>query len=286
MDEMKENEENQKQKLKEDKDSILFTEAFSLDGEMPPAPKKETKASIGKQLQLTRIREKISLEKMCKDTKIRMKYLQAIEDDNLSIIPEKVAARGFIKICARYLELDHTELLAQLDNKSSEDQSIDKASSLSEKWQKKQPVLSGLFIIAGIIALVLLFIIFNNPEAKSTARVNESSTQIRVTPATNEAKAQEIEEATATLSIKVPKLAKLTAKAIQNAWIKVKVDEKDIFHGMLKKGRSKTWYGKESVQIRSPEPNYINLIFNDKDVGKLGKDHKVSERSFQAERVR
>lgn len=54
-----------------------------------------------------------SLERVSKDLHIRLSYLQAIEESDVSQMPERVYVLGFVKSYAHYLGLNVEEILAQ-----------------------------------------------------------------------------------------------------------------------------------------------------------------------------
>jgi cytoskeletal protein RodZ len=67
--------------------------------------------TIGTTLRLRREEKKLTLEQVSIETKIRINYLQAIETDQLSILPSLAQARGFIRLYASFLGLDPYALL-------------------------------------------------------------------------------------------------------------------------------------------------------------------------------
>ncbi|MCX7568598.1 DUF4115 domain-containing protein [Tumebacillus sp. DT12] len=68
---------------------------------------------IGNELKRLREQKGCSLEEVQQATKIRSRYLEAIEEGDLSALPGMVYARGFIKSYAEYLGVNGQELLEQ-----------------------------------------------------------------------------------------------------------------------------------------------------------------------------
>jgi cytoskeletal protein RodZ len=69
--------------------------------------------TVGQILKETRVKKAIDFEEVEKKTKIRTKYLQAIENDDYQQFPGgKVVAKGFIKNYGEYLGLSSKNLLA------------------------------------------------------------------------------------------------------------------------------------------------------------------------------
>ena len=68
---------------------------------------------IGENLKNVRESKGISLRKAEEDTKIRKRYLQALEEGNYDVIPGRVYAKGFLRNYANYLGLDQEEILME-----------------------------------------------------------------------------------------------------------------------------------------------------------------------------
>lgn len=75
-------------------------------------------ASLGEVLRTAREAKGLSLADAEVGTRIRQKYLVALEDDNSAALPGPVYARGFVRNYAAYLEIDVNEALASFDTQS------------------------------------------------------------------------------------------------------------------------------------------------------------------------
>ncbi|MCS7010092.1 MAG: helix-turn-helix domain-containing protein, partial [Anaerolineales bacterium] len=69
--------------------------------------------SVGQQLREARQAKKLSLEQAARATRIRLRYLEALEADELDVFPSPVQARGFLKLYANWLGLSLEALLAR-----------------------------------------------------------------------------------------------------------------------------------------------------------------------------
>ena len=74
----------------------------------------EDKLSIGETLQKAREEQDLTLEEVSLATKIKEKYLAAIEADNWPALPSSVQQKGFTRAYADYLKLDSRPLLKKL----------------------------------------------------------------------------------------------------------------------------------------------------------------------------
>ncbi|HET9907527.1 MAG TPA: helix-turn-helix domain-containing protein, partial [Anaerolineales bacterium] len=70
--------------------------------------------TIGQKLKAAREEKRLTLEKVFEDIRIRIPYLQALEADDLSIMPSPVQARGYLRNYAQYLDLNFDQLLNEL----------------------------------------------------------------------------------------------------------------------------------------------------------------------------
>jgi cytoskeleton protein RodZ len=70
--------------------------------------------TIGQKLKAAREDQRLSFEKIFELTRIRVQYLQALEADDLSVMPSPVQARGYLRNYAEYLGLDVDKVLEEL----------------------------------------------------------------------------------------------------------------------------------------------------------------------------
>ena len=70
--------------------------------------------TIGQRLKAEREQQRLTLEKVFEATRIRVQYLQALEEDDLSVIPSPVQARGYLRNYAEYLGFDVDQVLHEL----------------------------------------------------------------------------------------------------------------------------------------------------------------------------
>ncbi len=76
--------------------------------------------SIGQKLKAAREDQRLTIEKVFEATRIRVQYLQALEDDDLSVMPSPVQARGYLRNYAEFLGLDVAKLLEELRSEKAQ----------------------------------------------------------------------------------------------------------------------------------------------------------------------
>jgi cytoskeletal protein RodZ len=70
--------------------------------------------TLGQRLKAEREEQRLTLEKVFEATRIRVQYLQALEDDDFSVMPSPVQARGYLRNYAEYLGFDVDQMLQEL----------------------------------------------------------------------------------------------------------------------------------------------------------------------------
>lgn len=114
--------------------------------------------TVGTILQEARSAKNISLERVEKDTKIRIKFLEGIESDDYSALPSLSYAKGFIKNYGMYLGLSPDTVLAFFRRQTKETPKATLLPSaipepLNDRWFRLTPgrfLVLLLFIFAGI----------------------------------------------------------------------------------------------------------------------------------------
>ena len=61
---------------------------------------------IGNTLREARVRRNLTLQQVEEDTKIRVKYVQAMENEDFDIMPGVTYVKGFLRTYSEYLGLD------------------------------------------------------------------------------------------------------------------------------------------------------------------------------------
>ncbi len=118
--------------------------------------------TVGSILKEARGAKNITLDQAEEATKIRLKFLRAIESDDYSSLPSLSYAKGFVKNYSEYLGLDSSRVLAFFRRQTAE---VTRSSVLpkatSEPMGKSLLQLTPGKFLAGILAvLVLIFLAY------------------------------------------------------------------------------------------------------------------------------
>jgi hypothetical protein len=113
---------------------------------------------LGEMLQLARERKGVDLFRAERDTKIRLKYLAALEDGHFEDLPAPVYVKGFLRNYAMYLALDPEEVLQRWRDEAVEVQGR-RATDRPPMAAPPRPIVSsrrGITISAGWLMAVLV----------------------------------------------------------------------------------------------------------------------------------
>jgi len=122
------------------------------------------KKEIGEILKAERARRGLSLEEVQSAIKIRKKFLKAMEDNDFSSMPTRVAANGFLKIYATYLGLPLAPIMKEFAEKFAGPlvpkpkvvQKMDDRNEIAFLMSNPRVIWAA----AGAVLILLLFILF------------------------------------------------------------------------------------------------------------------------------
>src|SRR6476469_2022849 len=115
-------------------------------------------ADIGSTLRETRIRKKIDITTVEAATKIRAKYLRAIENEEWNVLPGPTYVKTFLRTYAQYLGLDAHLLVGEYAARFEEPEDLELPAFSREPRVRNQVRRVGppsRLAITGIVVLVI-----------------------------------------------------------------------------------------------------------------------------------
>jgi cytoskeletal protein RodZ len=264
---------------------------------------------IGAKLRAAREAKNITLLEIQEQTKIRLRYLEAIESGNWEVIPGEVYRRGFICNYANAVGLDGEALLHEYSNAKAP-QPVEPAPKVrtpdsvagpvvekpqtvmvpDEVLQKPQrvrwiPLLAvlGLIMVGMVVLYVLVSGLTKNKQAitKEKPAVVQNLTQAATlkTAQSNVTNGKNAQQPVATTVQQLyPALITVYAEFSENVWVQVKADGQIKYLGggatFTAKSPKQLWTANREMVIRVGNPAGIRLTQNGKDLGMLGASGK------------
>lgn len=264
---------------------------------------------IGEMLKSTREAKDITLQQAEEDTKIRKRYLQALEEDDYDVIPGRVYAKGFLRNYANYLGLNQEEVMLgfKLMGASSKEEykkvdieeSINKKKRSADRAERKNYLVTVIIAVFAVVVLVFYnFGLKNSADDNGNQTADRSKTEQRdqqkptekpaENPSVNEPQQPGGQngntsggtpgQGTAEPSVTGVNLT-LNIKD-QICWVKVTVDGVIKFTGNLNPGESKTYSGTGKITARVGNAGAVEAIFNGQNLGRLGKMGEPDTKEF------
>ena len=139
---------------------------------------------IGNSLREARLRRQIEFAEAEHGTKIRGKYLRALEDERFELLPSHTYIKGFLRSYAEYLGLDGQLYVDEYNSRfvvGEEDAPVRQArrvpAARARKAERRESnvVLLALIAIVLVTGLVIVAWQFGNPEQASVRGVNTTA---------------------------------------------------------------------------------------------------------------
>jgi cytoskeletal protein RodZ len=115
---------------------------------------------IGNSLREARLRQSLDLARVEDDTKIRAKYLQALEDERFDILPSETYVKGFLRTYAEYLGLDGQLYVDEFNSRFAHVEEPVSSPQLPRRRRTRRAE-SNLVVVAlaGIVAVAVLVVV-------------------------------------------------------------------------------------------------------------------------------
>lgn len=240
---------------------------------------------IGNTLREARRARGLTLEEVEEETKIRKKYIMALEMEQFEVLPGPIYAKAFLKNYAKFLNINLDEILEAFKQRQGvESVHEDHNKPLEEKKVKAKRKSQYWIYVAAmlLIAAVVVSIIYGTRAIRMKSAAEKEGEKPKTEQITTQGNTGEqqapVQENTANITgVKVA----LNVKS-DRSWIMVIVDGQQAFQGEIAAGQSKSFEGKEKIEITIGNAGAVEVLENDKSLGFLGASGDVVEREFKA----
>lgn len=246
-------------------------------------------AEIGAVLRETRLKKGITLDKAQEETKIRRRYLEALEEGNSQVFPGEVYLKGFLKNYAHFLGLPGDELVKRYAKA--------RTALEEEKARVRQPAgPRGLSLPRGLVTVIVLLVAFLAlggfflvrrpvPEHQATWPEKGTKTEVAespapaVPPSAPEAEpGQTVAEVRTVKSLPKEAVFQVGGNEIrvelkvtgERCWVAVRADDGSERAEMLARGDTRVIEGTKRVWLRAGEPGALELTVNGVFLGPAG----------------
>lgn len=262
------------------------------------AERAEKLAEIGVKLRQSREQQSISLEQVALVTMIRCHLLQAIEEGQLDQLPEPVYTQGLIKRYAEVMGLDGAQF-ADFFPIEPAPRSLTKVSW--QDWPQLRPMHLYLFytflIIFSVNSLSQLMgssLTTKNVTSAPDLALLEQERASLVAKSLNATKNQKVDTYTALETAKAgesldksgnkPVMVNVTFKA--ESWVRIQVDGKTEFEGLLPSGTVRTWQAQKQLVFKAGNAGGVMIAVNNGQAELFGAPGVVKEVILKADELK
>jgi transcriptional regulator with XRE-family HTH domain len=223
-------------------------------------------ASLGQELKRERELRGISLREIADSTRISLRFLQALEEDRLDVIPGAFFVRAILRAYARSIGIDESQALNKYQEVYTFEEQLQYGESLERPRPRPKP-LSRLFIRKGIwitalallvigLGVVLLYFFFFAPENKPpvSSKPPQPVAQIEVPkrhpPLEPVPRVEEI------------KGLRLEMVFIEETWIHAYADGESVWDGIKNRGESLDIRAEQEVRLSIGNAGGPDLTIN------------------------
>lgn len=240
---------------------------------------------IGSDLQRIRLDKSISLDSVAANTLISKRLLKAIESGDLAELPEPFYVQALIAKFAGEIGADNIqfEVVSAIETKTV--QSSRNSNNPRKYWLNFQLrslhlyliyILLVIMSVKGITVLVERPVIINEIPVEQPAIDSEitkaEALQDKTSPP--QAASQFVSQSSTSESVTVG------INLQERCWLKVMVDGKVAFEGILPEGTQRKWSGKKEVTIRAGNAGGVVISFNNEQQKVLGAPGQVEEITY------
>ncbi len=185
-------------------------------------------AEIGSTLRDARIRRKIDIVAVESATKIRAKYLRALEDEEFEILPGPAYVKSFIRTYAVYLGLDANLLVDQYRSQHEKHEEYEMSPLSRQPVGRERPrprrSIHPVLLVAAVLAVVLALLVVldmtgPDDEIKGDGSAGDTATQATTGTNSKRSKAAKKSATRTKTAKKESDVVKLTVTAKQNVWV-------------------------------------------------------------------
>jgi len=138
-------------------------------------------ASVGQELKKEREVKGISLKEIADHTKINLRFLQDLEEDNFDFMPGKFLTRSIIRSYAKYIGLDEMPILELYLHTIQEQGQAPDLPPETESWtdspkKNKKIVWYALAALLPVVILIVFFLVVLKQEVPDTLPIEAEET--------------------------------------------------------------------------------------------------------------
>jgi cytoskeleton protein RodZ len=213
---------------------------------------------IGTSLREARLRQGLDFPELEQATKVRGKYLRALEDEEFDVLPAQTYVKGFLRAYADYLGLDGQLYVDEYNSRyvvGEDDAPFRSRRTASRPRSPRLQARAVLLTLLGIAVVTALVIV------AWKGGDGEQQNVVGLTPSTS---SQPAPAARPKPKPKRPTWARLVVHAgVGSSWIRVQRGSRVLFQNWLDLGQTRVFVG-PTLRLEARTPDALSLRVNGK----------------------
>jgi transcriptional regulator with XRE-family HTH domain len=241
-------------------------------------------SEFGDRFKKARQSKGISLDQIAFETRIGIRFLQAIENEDFHLLPGGIFNRGFIRSYAERVGLDAEQIVADYERISGKRDTVEAETTAVQSSNKAQ---AGLLPIAlGFLALAIIIFYAATRSSENTIIEDQSPAIIESPPVEAEpaplerppvipesVPSEEIDDGLRTLQS-----LDVEMEIREPTWIKLVSDGNEVVSGeVMQPGTTRRFTAQASIDITIGNAGGLILRVNDRPISSLGRRGEVRE---------
>jgi cytoskeleton protein RodZ len=235
---------------------------------------------IGNSLREARLRQGYELPRVEADTKIRAKYLRALEEERFEVLPGETYVKGFLRTYSEYLGLDGQLYVDEFNSRfTQEDEPV--APPRPRPQPSRAPAVESNFVIvalAGIIAVTILVVVawkFGSTGAETSTGIPPDSASPSASTGTTTRKGP----STSSSPHKRQKTRLVLYSEGGDCWLRVRSKSatgKLLYEGTLQAGQTQRFVDDKRIWVQLGAPAYLKGTVNGERIRNMPKGPAIA----------
>jgi cytoskeletal protein RodZ len=227
--------------------------------------------SFGENLRRERDVRGVSLREIAEGTKISVRFLQALEEDRIDVLPGGLFPRAFVRQYALFLGLDAEK--AVTDFVAAHGQAPPERRAAPAPERRRRVSLGHVFLAAvAVLAVVLTYRRGGEPEP---AQPEPTPGAVAAAPAVLPTDRVYPSPALAPAAATAGDSLVLTMTAQQDCWVEVRADGATVINRILAEGESQTLEARGEIVLSVGNAGGLSIRVNDRPALPLGRSGEV-----------
>jgi cytoskeleton protein RodZ len=225
--------------------------------------------SFGESLRTQRELRGVSLREMADSTKISVRFLQALEEDRLDVLPGGIYPRAFVRQYALHIGLDPERTVADFLLR----QGRPEPERRPARPARRVRVTPGAVFFA-VVVLVAAFVTLRRPATEDEGQPVAAAPTPTV-PAVLPSDRLYPPPASRSAAEPAPDSLLLTMTAQQDCWVEARADGETIINRVLAEGESETLEARGEIVLSVGNAGGLSIRVNDRPGLPLGRNGEV-----------